>query len=324
MRRARFWGVLGIVAAGCGGRSTPPPPVVETRAADIGPAREEPAPAPAPVAGPAETGAAEPVAGEGGGPKPLGAPDTQAASGQPEISVLDAGKEPRKQLRHKFKKGARQKLSMQSTTRVSGANLPLPSFTLDAPIEAKIVELNAAGEAKFSYTAGPFKTKTAGGGALGSLLGGMGAAGSAPEKVAGWGWITPQGVIKEQHVTEGMQDGDAPIESGDPFPSDAIGVGARWEVRTLLTEKGTTYRQTSSYELLKMDARSVKTKVSRLQEPLAGSGDPVAESSGELVYKLGQVYPTGRLSMSRDVQVAIPGADELGLKMSSEVVIKTR
>jgi hypothetical protein len=131
-------------------------------------------------------------------------------------------------------------------------------------------------------------------------------------------------VIREQHVTEGAKDGDAPVETGDPFPEDAIGAGARWQVQTVIVEKGTRYRQTSNYELLKLDAKSIKTKVQRLQEPLEGSQDPVAESSGELVYKLGQVYPTGKLSLTRDVQVAVPGASQLGLEMSSEITIKGR
>jgi hypothetical protein len=318
-RRSSIFAIaIAIAGAWACGSSKPPPPVIETQAADIGPAEPPPEPKSEPVA---STEGVEPVG------KPVGKPESTTstpATNQPEITVLDAGKDPKKEIRHKFKKNARQKLLMQSTTRISGANLPLPSFTLDAPIEAKITEVNSAGEAKFAYTAGPFKTKTSGGGALGSLLGGMGGGGGPPEKIVGWGWITAQGVVKEQHVTEGMKDGDAPIETGDPFPADPIGVGARWEVVTVLVEKGTKYRQTSTYDLLKMDARSVQTKVSRRQEPLAGSGDPVAESSGELAYKLGQIYPTGRLSMSRDVQVAIPGADELGLKMDSEVTIKAR
>jgi hypothetical protein len=308
------------IAPACGS-SKPPPPVIETQAAEVGPAQPKPAAQPKTDDGdgPSEVGKVDAV----GETKPVGK-SSSPATDAPQITVLDAGTEPRKVLRHSFKKGARQKLSMKSTTRVSGANMPLPSFALDAPLEATILEVNAAGEAKFSYKAGPFKTKTSGGGGgLGGLLGGLGASG-APEKVAGWGWITPQGVVKEQHVTEGMKDGDAPIETGDPFPEDAIGVGARWEVKIVLTEKGKKYRQTSNYDLLKLDAKSIKTKVSRLQEPLSGGGDPVAESSGELIYKLGQVYPTGQLSMSRDVDIAIPGADQLGLKMSSEVTIKSR
>jgi hypothetical protein len=315
MLGARHSWLVGLVvgAAACAGKSTPPP-VIETQAAEIG--SREPANEPARELAPAKI--EEPTLA-----KPAEPPTSGAEAGQPEITLLEPGAEPRKVLRHKFKQGARQKLTMQSTTNISGAAMPLPSFSLDAPIEAKITEVNAAGDAKFSYVAGPFKTKAGGGGGLGSLLGGIGSAG-APEKVAGWGWITPQGVIREQHVTEGMKDGDAPVETGDPFPDDAIGVGARWEVRSILVEKGSRYRQTSSYQLLQLGAKSAKTKVARVQEPLGGAEQPVAESSGELAYTFGQVYPTGRLSMSRDVQVPIPGAEQLGLKMSSEVTIKNK
>ena len=317
--RTRVWILAGVLAA-CGG-SKPPPPVIETQAADVGEPEPKP-PEPDSDTKPKEVPevVGKPV-GEPGGPTPIGGGESTSVAGGPEITVLDAGKEPRKELRHKFKKGARQKLFMQSKTKVSGTPMPLPTLGMDAPIEAKITEVNAAGEAKFSFTAGPFKTSGAGGGGGGALGAMLGAA--APSKVAGWGWITAQGVVKEQHVTEGGQE-DTQLETGDPFPADAIGVGARWEVKSTLTEKGKQYVQTSTYDLVKLTGTSVSTKVRRLQEPLGTSGDPIAESSGELVYKLGQVYPTGRLSMTRDVDIALPGAENLGIKMSSDVTIKNR
>jgi hypothetical protein len=303
-----------LLAAGCAGRSQPPPPVIEDQPVDLQ-ARNVPPPEPAdaPHATPGE-GATDSA------PSPLPVA-TPPAGGQPDIKLLDPGQEPRRVIRHSFKKGTAQKLSMTSATRVSGASLPLPSMSLDAPIVAKILEINSDGDARFTYTAGPFKTQTSGGSPMGALLGG-GGQGSMPEKVAGWGWITPQGVVREQHVTEGAKDGDAPMETGDPFPADPIGTGARWEVRTLVTEKGEQFIQTSSYELLSFDGKTAKTKLQRVQQPLGDSPDPIAESSGELVYKLGQVYPTGTLSMQRAIQIAIPGADKLGLKMNSEVRIR--
>jgi hypothetical protein len=312
MRTARLiWFVALWVAGSACASKRPPPPVIETQPANLAGREREPATdAPIPVTEPIAT-------------TPTAVPDMAGGTDQPEITLLNAGAEPRKVVRHTFKKGSRQRQTMHSTTNISGGPMAFPSFSLDAPIEAKITEVNPAGDAKFSYTAGPFKTKAQGGGALGSLLGGVGAS-AAPEKVAGWGWITRQGVVREQHVTEGMKDGDAPVETGDPFPEQPIGVGARWQVRAVLVEKGDRYRQTSNYELLELGAKSIKTKLSRVQEPVGSAEGAVAESSGELAYTFGQIYPTGRLSMTRDVKVPIPGAEQLGLKMSSQVTIQNK
>jgi hypothetical protein len=317
MRSARLGGFVALLTGLACASKSPPPPVIETQAAEIGGRQAE-------REQPAET--TEPRVGKLGqqpAPEPAASAEPGPISDQPQITLLEAGTEPRRVLRHKFKKGARQQLTMHSTTNVSGSPMPLPPFSLDAPLETTITEVNRAGDAKFSFRAGPFKTRAQGGGGLGALLGGLGAS-QAPERVAGWGWMTPQGVVREQHVTEGMQDGDAPVETGDPFPAEAIGVGARWRVRLVLAEKGKNYRQTSHYELLELGAKSIKTKLSRVQESLAGADQPVAQSSGELDYTFGQIYPTGRLSMMRDVELPIPGAEQLGLKMSSEVTIKKK
>jgi hypothetical protein len=308
---------------GCASKP-PPPPVIETQEAELNQPGEPPPAAPEPAAEPPSTaGGADAPVPVGTGPQPVG-----DISGAPEVTLIDAGVKPRRTLSHKFKKGANQRLIMKSKTRVKGASMPLPTITLSAPMESKIVELNAAGEAKFQFKAGPFKTGMGGGGAgLPGLLGGA-LGGGAPEKIAGWGWITPQGVVKEFHVEEGASDGDAPVEKGDPFPTEAVGVGARWQVRSVFEEKGVTVQQTSTYVLVKLDKKAVHTKVSRVQSPM-GSADPSAagsaKSSGELVYHFGDVYPTGKLAMSRAMQLDLTG---LGggppLTLASDVTISKR
>jgi hypothetical protein len=330
MKRTRVGVMLGLLSlAGhaliaCASKP-PPPPVIETQEAELGQPSETASKAlpddgtqPSPVAdGPAPV----PV---GGDPAPVPVGDTAGAAS---VSLLDAGAAPRRTLSHKFKKGSTERLVMKSKTHIKGASMPLPTITVDAPMEAKIVELNAAGEAKFQFKAGPFKTGTGGGGAMAGMLGGA-LGGGAPEKIAGWGWITPQGQVKEFHVEEGANDGDAPVEKGDPFPSEAVGVGARWQVTSTFEEKGVTVQQTSTYVLVKLDKKAATTQVSREQVPV-GSADPsaagAAKSSGQLVYHFGDVYPTGKLSMSRAMQLDLTG---LGggspLTLSSDVTISKR
>lgn len=326
VRRSRTASFVGALALAACASKPPPPPVIETQEAELGQtSATEPSPVPSDV----------PVA-EGSGPTPVpGGEAPPAAVGETaatgDVTLLEPGSAPRRELRHVFKKGASQRLSMKAKTRVKGASMPLPTITLDAPMESRIVELNPAGEARFQFKAGPFKTGMGGGGGMGAGLGGMlgGAVGaSAPEKVSGWGWITARGVVREFHVEEGASDGDAPVEKGDPFPEQAVGVGARWEVRSTFEEKGVLVQQTSTYELVKLEAKAVYTNVSRVQVPVGstdGSKAGSAKSSGQLVFRLGDVYPTGRLSMTRALEFDLTGlGGGAPLVMASEVTIAKR
>ena len=305
---------LCLVAVACASRP-PPPPVIETQEADPFPRR---APGDSPAAAPA----ASPTGVPAGSPAPGTDKPTAAA---PVVTLLEPGAEPRRALRHVFSKH-KQLLTIKANTRVKGANLPLPPISLTAPMDATVVEVAAGGDARFKLTAGPFASGGSGGGvagALGGLMGGGG--GGAPDKVVGWGWVTPRGVMKEFHVDEGAVDGDAPVETGDPFPEEAVGVGARWEVTSTVREKGGPVAQVSVYELVSLDKKAVRTKLTRTQTPMGqADGAAAAQSSGELTFRFGDVYPTGRLEMTRNMTVDLPGLDGAALQLSSEVTISKR
>jgi hypothetical protein len=302
--------ILALVVA-CASRP-PPPPAIETQEAEIGPSSTPPTPPRA---------KSEPKLGKVDPDLPQHA-GTSGTASSPEVELLEAGQAPRRELRHEFKKGTAQKLSIKAKTRVKGASVPLPTLSMSAPMDARIVEVNKAGEARFELSAGPFQTGGGGGGELG-VLGGL-LSGGGSDKFAGWGWITARGIVKEFHVEEGAKDGDAPVESGDPFPVEAVGVGARWQVKSVLEEKGVPVQQTSTYELVKLDKKAVHTKVSRVQVPLGGGEGDAATSEGELVFRFADVYPTGKLELSRALALDIPGLDGAKLQMTSEVTIGKR
>ena len=298
---------LCLVAGACASRP-PPPPAIETREVDLERPPEPRRSTPTSVA--AADGALGPK------PMPLAEASTDAA---PAVKLVEAGSEPRRALRHTFRK-SKQSLTIKARTRVKGANMPLPPMLVSAPMEWRIVEVNGAGDARFALTAGPFSSGAAGGvaGALGGLMGG----GGAPDKVAGWGWLTSRGVMKEFHVEEGAADGDAPVETGDPFPDEAVGVGARWVVTSTVREKDGPVRQVSEYQLLGVDKKSARTKLSRTQTPMGQlDGSASATSSGELTFRFGEVYPTGRLEMTRTMTVNLPGLDGAALQLASEVTV---
>lgn len=320
MRSSAALAALALALAACASKP-PPPPVIETQEAELGRGQQTSAGAEENAARPADTAA---PSGPATAPTPLAAKEATASS-TPEVKLLETGAEPRRPLRHAFGKGT-QLSSMKAKTRVKGANLPLPTISLSAPMKAQIVEVNKAGEARFKFEAGPFASGSGGGGGMAGALGGlMGGGGGAPKKIAGWGWMTSRGVMKEFHVEEGATDGDAPVETGDPFPEEAVGVGARWEVTSVVQEKDGPVQQHSVYQLVKLDKKAAHTKLARTQIPVGQAGGAaVAQSSGELVFRFGDIYPTGRLEMTRTMNLALPGLDATGIELASEVTISKR
>lgn len=254
---------------------------------------------------------------------------TQAsAAAAPEVKLLDAGSEPRRALRHTFAKG-KLKLELEAATKVSGpGGMALPSMTLRGPIEAEVVDVKKAGDARFKFSAGPLvsgsKAPGGEGAGLGELLGLSGAS-SAPKQIKGQALVSPRGVVSEFHLDEGGGVGDSPVESGDPFPEEAVGVGARWEVTSVVRERDGLMHQTSSYELVRLDKKQVTTKLSRTQTPLnADETTASAASTGELTFRFGDVFPTGHLSMTRDMSSEVPGLGAVSIHMVSEVTMTRR
>lgn len=323
MRRIGSCFCLAIALTACGTKK-PPPPVIETQEAQIGPDKEDPpseTPEVATTAPPATT-----AVNDGTAPKPLNTAGGSVGR-DAEVTLLDAGKEPRKVAKHAFKTGGKQALMLVSKSRVTGAPVPMPPITMTAPMEIRILEVTGTGDARFSFKAGPFNMGGApsAGGGLGGMLGGM-LGGGPPEKVAGKGLVSPQGLITEFKVEEGARDDQTPIEVGDALPAEAIGVGARWQVKVTLDEKDGPVRQTSTYELISFKGNVLEAKVERVQEPEGGdeSSPGGGRSSGTLKFKLGEVYPTGSMSMTKAFKLDLPGLSGSAMKMTSDVDIKRK
>lgn len=166
-----IWG-LAVTCAG----SKPPPPVIETQEADLDP----PSTPPASKGSEKETAEKGDVTGVDAGKKP------STATATPVVTLLEEGAEPRKELRHKFVNGGRQKLKMDAKTAIAGAGGAMPSLAMSGPIDTQIVEVKS-GNAKFKLTAGPFKTSTSGGSAMAGAMGGLLGGGAAAQKISGWG-----------------------------------------------------------------------------------------------------------------------------------------
>ncbi|MEZ4221113.1 MAG: hypothetical protein R3B13_09290 [Polyangiaceae bacterium] len=327
--RQRALLLFALLALSCAAKK-PPPPMIETQAAEVGDGDSERKESETSPNKPATASVAPPASGASNeGPKPLetvDGPSPGGIRGAPKVTLLKPGAEPRRVAKHAFRKGTKQSLKLNSVSKVSGISLPLPDIRMQAPMDIRIVEVSPEGDAKFSYAAGPFAVSQGGGGGgvLGGLLGGLGGAGKMPERVVANGWVTPQGVVREFNVEQGAQDGNAPVEVGDAFPTEPVGVGAEWQVEAVLDEKDGPVNQVSRYELLSFAGKSLKVKVSRTQEPARGGKGAPSSSEGTLTFTLGEFYPVGRSTMDSAMTVPIPGMDEASLRVRSDVNVTKR
>jgi hypothetical protein len=131
-----------------------------------------------------------------------------------------------------------------------------------------------------------------------------------------------------------MKDSFANLSS--PLPEEAIGPGAKWEVRMPLKSQGMSIDQTTTYELVSLKDDRLNTRVTinqtaskqKVQSPampdmkldllkMTGTG------TGEVSLNLGQILPfSGALTSHTDLEMGMgAGAQQqiMGMKMDIDL-----
>jgi len=119
-----------------------------------------------------------------------------------------------------------------------------------------------------------------------------------------------------------------------PLPEEAVGPGAKWEVRMPLKSQGINLNQTSTYELLSLEGETLKTRVTinqtapkqKVQNPampalkvdlmkMSGKG------TGELSLNLSQLLPlTGAITSHTDLLMGVgAGAQQQTMTMNVDL-----
>jgi len=126
-------------------------------------------------------------------------------------------------------------------------------------------------------------------------------------------------------------------QMGAPFPTEEVGIGAKWQVKTRLEQMGIRLSQVATYELLSFSGHTGKIKVQlkqsapggRMQLPglppgakaklkgMTGSG------SGELAFDLERGVPDGQIDTESEVTVQVDVADQVQ-EMQTHLKAKVR
>jgi hypothetical protein len=242
-----------------------------------------------------------------------------AVAAQPAVTLLDAGAAPRQELRYRLEAGRTEYGAMRASMQMGGAMMPPVS---SPPVTMRMVmrttDVNADGVARYEFE---ITSVDAASGAL---------APDAATGVGGWARIDARGLF-----LEGDFDLDAPVDPeaeqllGDlnqsiqemsaPFPLEAVGVGARWQVDSRIDAGGFRAEQTAEYTMLSRDGDRIELQVTVTQSAASQSvsmpGMPPevqarlesleAAGSGTMNVDLTRLVPTSELDMRISMAMAI-------------------
>lgn len=243
-----------------------------------------------------------------------------AAAGQPNIKLVSAGAEPRAVLRLKPEVGAVQKAKVVIKMKmgIAAPNMPeqmmaMPAMNLTATITTKTV--NADGEATFNVVIDD-ATVSKDAGVLKEV------AESLEQQFAAVKGMTMAGVVEPNFYTrkidakipagasaetkESMQSmGKAFANQEFILPDEAIGVGAKWEVKQKKKDEGMTIDEVIEHELVSIDGDLlvVKSTVSSSAANQKISNPMMPGSKVDLTKLTGSSKETATYSLSKLVPV---------------------
>ena len=271
-----------------------------------------------------------------------------AATATASVKLLEAGTEPRKVLRLHPTPGDKQSLSltvkMAGETKVTGAEtsagrtgLPEVKMTLDSNVK----EVSDAGNITYELVVGDLGLSKESGAAP-AVAAAMEAAFAGVKGLSGTCTVSSRGFSNgvelkapagSNPVTRQLTDQmkELFIQLVVLMPEEAVGPGAKWEVKMPVKTQGMTIDQTATYELVSLEGERLTTKSTivqsaanqKIQTPGMPAGVKVdltkmtGKGTGERTFDLTHVLPTAGTGNSHtETSLAI----DLGAKKEVQTV----
>ncbi len=252
---------------------------------------------------------------------------------RPEVKLLDAGHGAKQQLRVRATRGTSQTLvmAMKMSMAIEGAlSIPamqLPVMTMSMP--AKVTEVTKSGDVKYDISFA--KVDVDGAGAAPAVVEAVKK--STQQLVGTSGHL----VVDARNFTTAAEMNFSPnidptirqmmdsmlqsfSQLSAPFPEEAVGVGAKWQVTSQIPAGGVVLKQTVTYTLTALDANRMTASVSLAQkaDPQAFTGPTVPAGvkmrvvtwsgmgTGDLTFEFAKVLAThAALDMSSVAKMTI-------------------
>jgi hypothetical protein len=260
-------------------------------------------------------------------------PGAPSLSG-PSVKLIDAGAEPRKALRLHPKAGDHQTLAMTikmdmgiKMGQMQNQSMKIPAIKTTMDVDIK--EVSDTGDITYESTTGTFEVAEESGGAP-EIAQAMKASLSGLNGLKGGGTLSNRGFSKDSKIEipasanpQMRQAMDQMKESlgmiAALLPEEAVGPGAKWQVKMPIKSQGMTIEQTANYELVslqgeKMTARSTIDQRAANQK-ITNPATPTVKvnlikmdghGKGALTLDLGQLLPAeASLESQSDISMAM-------------------
>lgn len=276
--------------------------------------------------------APRPSAAHAGAPEP--AHTARAATpAEPELVLRSPGAAPRRMLRYRLVPGTQETLvmtmDMAIRTDVPGmAATPVEIPTVEMTMQIAVADKRSESEARYDFVL----QDTAVTGKSGMMPEVVEATRVALEQTEGMGGraiVDTRGFNRELELElpSGMlpqmkQMMDSAAQGLDrmstPLPAEAVGKGARWELRQEIEQNGVALEQVSRFELIELDGNRGRLKITVTQrgdeQPMDVPGMPEGSAklielsstgAGEIRFDLDRLVPISHLDLSSDYAVKL-------------------
>ncbi len=276
-----------------------------------------------------------------------------AAWAQDRVVVLDPGQEPRQELRYTPKKAKteemRMTMDMAMGMSMAGVDMPstrIPPIIMDMDLQDVTTAKN--GDVSYRFVLSGVAVGEAGEATpgmsealLASLNPLVGTAGSVRISSTGqtldWSLQPPPGA--DATTINNMKQGMA--NSSAVLPTEAVGVGARWEQHSTVQSNGLEVQQVTVYELVQLDKQHLDLKLTVQQNAPAQTFAPPGlppgatarldsmstQGQGTTAVRLDRLVPTGRIQIHSDFAMgfSMEGQDlPLTMSLDLETLVEPR
>jgi hypothetical protein len=267
--------------------------------------------------------------------------ESSGASSATQVRLIEAGAEPRQQLRVHAKAGDKQSLAtaikMDMEMKMGGLDAPAMKMpALKLVVDSTIKSVAENGDVTYDLLVSDSSVADDPD-VMPQISDAMKAAFGAMKGATGTGRMSSRGIVTEVKMAPVANTGARDANSLDqinetvknmaiPLPEEAIGPGAKWEAKSKIKSQGMTLDQVATYELVSVDSQSatIKTDIvqtaakQKIQSPsMPGMMVDLTKMSGKATgeAKLDQTKPFlveghGTMHSEMDMSMNMAGQDQ--------------
>lgn len=282
-----------------------------------------------------------------------------ASAAQNKVELLEAGTEPKQQLRFAPPANAKQTVQMTMKMDMAMSVAGQTQQTIATPpmqmtMEAQVTKVDANGDiyANFSYTDADVVTGTNTPPEVANAMR------SQLKKLVGTSGsmvVDNQGNTKQAKVNlpEGLDPNTKQMmqqmvnslkQISSPVPAEPVGIGAKWRVPNAVTTNGMTVNQTATYELVELKDNVATMQVNMEQQagsqkmnppglPAGASVDLkslTTQGNGKVTMALNQIMPiNSNVSVRSNLEMAVKEANSqketaMGMNSQMEITLESK